>query len=119
MVGASAAVSRRESQDSTLMPQTAEARLFEPYKLGDMTLRNRIVMAPLTRNRASDGDVPNDLMVDYYRQRASAGLIVSEASQISQQGQGYIFTPGIYTDAQVAGWRRVTDAVHDAGGLIF
>jgi N-ethylmaleimide reductase len=98
---------------------TDAASLFQPYKLGDLTLRNRIVMAPLTRNRASDGDIPNDLMVEYYRQRASAGLIVSEASQISQQGQGYIHTPGIYDDAQVAGWRRVTDAVHEAGGSIF
>jgi len=101
------------------MPQTAATKLFESYKLGDLTLRNRIVMAPLTRNRASSGDVPNDLMAEYYRQRASAGLIVSEASQISQQGQGYIHTPGIYTEAQVAGWRRITDAVHDAGGSIF
>ena len=98
---------------------TDAASLFQPYKLGDLALRNRIVMAPLTRNRASSGDIPNDLMVEYYRQRASAGLIVSEASQISHQGQGYIHTPGIYTEAQVAGWRRVTDAVHDAGGSIF
>ncbi len=96
---------------------TDAASLFQPYKLGDLTLRNRIVMAPLTRNRASGGDIPNDLMVEYYRQRASAGLIVSEASQISHQGQGYIHTPGIYTDAQVAGWRRVTDAVHEARRL--
>ncbi len=101
------------------MPHSADAKLFESYKLGELTLRNRIVMAPLTRNRASEGNVPNDLMVEYYGQRASAGLIVSEASQISQQGQGYIHTPGIYTEEQAAGWRRVTDAVHDAGGSIF
>jgi N-ethylmaleimide reductase len=74
-------------------------KLFQPYELGEFSLANRIVMAPLTRNRATPGtDAPNDLMVKYYRQRASAGLIVTEASQISQQGQGYIHTPGIYTD---------------------
>ncbi len=77
-------------------------------------------MAPLTRNRATKGaDAPNDLNADYYRQRASAGLIISEAAQISQQGQGYIWTPGIYSEAQVEGWRKVTEAVHRQGGLIF
>ncbi|MDA4570611.1 alkene reductase, partial [Escherichia coli] len=73
--------------------------------------------APMTRSRTSQpGDVPNALMATYYAQRASAGLIVSEATQISRQGQGYSFTPGIYSEAQVDGWRRVTDAVHAAGG---
>ncbi|MDI9848997.1 alkene reductase [Rhodoblastus sp. 17X3] len=95
-------------------------KLFQPYQLGDLSLANRVVMAPLTRNRATPGtDAPNDLMVEYYRQRASAGLIVTEASQISQQGQGYIHTPGIYTNEQARGWRRINDAVHDAGGKIF
>ncbi len=94
--------------------------LFQPYALGDLTLKNRIVMAPLTRNRATHGtDAPNDLNAEYYRQRASAGLIVSEATQISQQGQGYIWTPGIYTPEQVEGWRKVTKAVHKEGGVIF
>jgi N-ethylmaleimide reductase len=94
--------------------------LFQHYKLGDFTLANRVVMAPLTRNRATPGsDAPNDLMVEYYRQRASAGLIVTEASQISLQGQGYIHTPGIYTDEQARGWRRINDAVHEEGGKIF
>ena len=94
-------------------------KLFEPYKLGSLNLPNRIVMAPLTRNRATHGtDAPNDLNAIYYRQRATAGLLISEATQISQQGQRYIWTPGIYSDAQVAGWRKVTDAVHDAGGRI-
>ncbi|QBR72927.1 alkene reductase [Beijerinckiaceae bacterium] len=94
--------------------------LFSPFQLGDLQLNNRLVMAPLTRNRATKGtDAPNDLNARYYRQRATAGLIISEATQISQQGQGYIWTPGIYTEAQVAGWRNVTDAVHGAGGLIF
>jgi N-ethylmaleimide reductase len=93
--------------------------LFSPFRMGDIELKNRIVMAPLTRNRATPGlDAPNDLNVEYYRQRASAGLIVSEASQISQQGQGYLWTPGVYTDAQVEGWRKITDAVHEAGGKI-
>jgi len=92
--------------------------LFDSYRLGDMTLANRIVMAPLTRNRAEPGFVPAALTAEYYAQRASAGLIISEASQISQQGQGYQDTPGIYSEAQVEGWRKVTDAVHAKGGHI-
>ncbi|RUL95541.1 alkene reductase [Rhizobium chutanense] len=93
--------------------------LFEPAALGSLTLSNRIVMAPLTRNRAGAGFVPGELMAEYYAQRASAGLIISEATQISQQGQGYQDTPGIYTDAQIDGWRKVTEAVHAKGGRIF
>ncbi|MGD0639454.1 MAG: alkene reductase [Roseiarcus sp.] len=94
--------------------------LFQPFRLGDLDLPNRVVMAPMTRNRATPGsDAPNDLMAAYYRQRAGAGLIVSEASQISRQGQGYIWTPGLYSEAQVEGWRTTTRAVHDAGGRIF
>lgn len=97
----------------------AEPALFTPFKLGDLTLKNRVVMAPLTRNRANKhDDAPNALNVEYYRQRAGAGLIITEATQISQQGQGYIWTPGIYRDAQIAGWKQVTDAVHAAGGHI-
>jgi N-ethylmaleimide reductase len=88
--------------------------------LGALDLPNRIVMAPLTRNRATHGtDAPNALMAEYYRQRATAGLLISEATQISQQGQGYIWTPGIYTEAQVEGWRGVTQVVHAAAGRIF
>ncbi len=93
--------------------------LFQPFRLGDLTMPNRVVMAPLTRNRASDGDVPRDATATYYAQRASAGLLISEGSQISHQGQGYLRTPGIYTPEQIAGWRKVTDAVHKAGGRIF
>ncbi len=93
--------------------------LFEPYTLGSLTLSNRIVMAPLTRNRAGTGFVPSEHAATYYSQRASAGLLISEASQISQQGQGYQDTPGIYTEAQIEGWRKVTDAVHAKGGRIF
>ncbi|NWK94641.1 alkene reductase [Sphingobium lactosutens] len=94
------------------------ADIFSPVKLGDIDLSNRIVMAPMTRDRAGPGDVPNDVMVDYYRQRAGAGLIVTEGTQPSPAGKGYWRTPGIYSDAQVAGWRRVAGAVHDAGGRI-
>ena len=90
--------------------------LFSPINVGALRLANRIVMAPLTRNRAGPGFVPQDLNVEYYRQRASAGLIISEATQIAPEGMGYPDTPGIYSDEQVAGWRRVTDAVHTAGG---
>ena len=94
--------------------------LFQPFRLGDLDLPNRIVMAPLTRNRATPGtDAPNDLAATYYRQRAGAGLIISEATQISQQGQGYIWTPGLYSEAQVEGWRKTTRAVHEAGGRMF
>lgn len=93
--------------------------LFSPILFGDLALANRIIMAPLTRNRAGEGNVPQDMNVEYYRQRAGAGLIVSEGSQISAQGIGYPRTPGIHSEAQVKGWRRVTDAVHGQGGRIF
>ena len=93
--------------------------LFSPTKLGAISLKNRMVMAPLTRSRApKETGVPQDLNVTYYQQRASAGLIVTEATPISAMGHGYILLPGIYTDAQVAGWKKVTDAVHAAGGKI-
>lgn len=92
--------------------------LFTPYRMGALTLPNRIVMPPMTRSRAADGNVATPLMAQYYAQRASAGLIVSEGTQISQQGQGYAWTPGIHDEAQIAGWRGVTDAVHAAGGRI-
>ncbi len=95
------------------------ADLFEPFQLGDLTLANRIVMAPMTRNRADENGVVTPMMVTYYQQRASAGLIVTESAPVSQEGVGYPFTPGIYTDAQAASWRPVTDSVHAAGGLIF
>jgi N-ethylmaleimide reductase len=94
--------------------------LFQTFKLGDLDLPNRIVMAPLTRNRATHGtDAPNELNALYYAQRASAGLIITEATQISRQGQGYMWTPGIYTDVQVAGWKNVTKKLHIAHGRIF
>lgn len=93
--------------------------LFEPLQLGTLTLKNRVLMAPLTRCRASEGRVPNALMAEYYRQRASAGLILSEATSINPMGVGYPDTPGIWNTQQVEGWRLVTDAVHQAQGLIF
>ncbi len=94
--------------------------LFDPYTLGPYSLNNRMVMAPLTRSRsAQPGNIPTRLNAFYYAQRASAGLIVSEATQVSQQGQGYAWTPGIHTPEQVAGWKLVTEAVHAAGSRIF
>lgn len=94
--------------------------LLKNIKLNDLELKNRVVMAPMTRSRAAnEGNVPNDLMATYYRQRAGAGLIISEGSQISKQAVGYINTPGIYTQEQVEGWKNVTKAVHDEGGKIF
>jgi len=98
---------------------STSSKPFEPFKLGPITLSNRLVMAPLTRNRALEGLVPNPLAVEYYGQRASAGLLISEASQVSQQGQGYQDTPGIYSKEQISGWRKVTERVHANGGRIF
>lgn len=92
--------------------------LLDPLRAGAFTLKNRIVLAPLTRCRASAGRVPNDLMRDYYVQRASAGLILSEATSVTAMGVGYPDTPGIWSDEQVAGWKRITDAVHAAGGTM-
>ncbi|WP_117310454.1 alkene reductase [Stenotrophomonas sp. G4] len=97
----------------------SDATLFQPYPLGPLTLANRIVMAPLTRNRAGEGLVPSPLASTYYAQRASAGLIITEATQVSAQAQGYQDTPGLYTQDQIDGWRTVTDAVHARGGHIF
>ena len=93
--------------------------LFEPLQIGPYRLRNRIVMSPLTRSRAGVVRVPNAMMAQYYRQRASAGLIISEATAVTPMGVGYADTPGIWSDEQVMGWRLITDAVHREGGLIF
>ena len=92
--------------------------LFAPYRLGPLELRNRFVMAPMTRNRAGAGEAPTALSADYYAQRAGAGLIVTEGTQPSAVGQGYPHTPGLHTDEQVAGWRLVAEAVHERGGRI-
>ncbi|HWT72347.1 MAG TPA: alkene reductase [Oxalicibacterium sp.] len=94
--------------------------LFDPIQVGDLTLPNRVIMAPLTRSRAvGEGRVPNALMAEYYAQRASAGLILSEATAVTPQGVGYANTPGIWSDEQVEGWKLVTQAVHAKGGKIF
>jgi N-ethylmaleimide reductase len=98
---------------------TSSSPLFAPAVLGSVALANRIVMAPLTRSRAADGNVPHALNARYYAQRASAGLIISEATQITPQGQGYPKTPGIHSQEQIAGWQLVTRAVHQHGGKIF
>jgi len=100
------------------MPDSTTPDLFQPVRLGALTLPNRIIMAPMTRSRAGSAGVPSTLTSTYYAQRATAGAIITEAVQISQQGQGYAWTPGIHTEAQVEGWRRVTDGVHKAGGRI-
>ncbi len=94
-------------------------KLFTPAKLGDVELSNRVLMAPLTRNRASkDGDAPYDIHAEYYRQRAGAGLIITEATQVTPEGKGYIQTPGIYSNEQIAGWKKVVEGVHGEGGKI-
>ena len=94
------------------------AELSSPLILGDLHLKNRVIMAPLTRSRATDDRVPTPMMAEHYAQRASAGLIISEATVISEAANGYFNTPGLFTDAQVKGWKSVTQAVHDKGGLI-
>jgi N-ethylmaleimide reductase len=93
--------------------------IFSTLTIGKKTLKNRIIMAPLTRCRAVEDNCANDLMATYYAQRASAGLIITEASQISPLGVGYPYTPGIYNDAQIEGWKKITTAVHEKGGLIY
>lgn len=97
----------------------AKSKLFEPFDLGPTHLSNRLVMAPLTRSRATDDGDVLDRHVEYYRQRAGAGLILTEATNISPEGRGYAYTPGIFSDEQVRGWKKVTDAVHAEGGKIF
>ncbi len=98
---------------------TDTAKLFDPVIMGDLNVPNRVFMAPLTRNRAHGDGTPRDIAATYYGQRASAGLILSEATQISAMAKGYKDTPGIYTDAHIAAWKKITDAVHAAGGRIY
>lgn len=95
------------------------SKIFQPYQLGPYTLQNRVVMAPMTRSRAQFDGTPGESAAEYYSQRASVGLIVAEGTQPSDDGQGYLTTPGIYTDAHVAGWKKITSAVHAKGGRIF
>ena len=93
--------------------------LYSPIQLGELSLRNRVFMAPLTRNRANPDGTPGPWAETYYCQRSSAGLIITEATQISAMGKGYVNTPGIYLPEHIAGWRRVVDGVHDNDGHIF
>ena len=101
------------------VPAPAQPTLFSPYSLGDIALNNRLVLSPMTRSRALEGNVANPLAATYYVQRASAGLMITEGTQVSPQGVGYIRTPGIHSPEQVAGWKHITDAVHRVGGTIF
>jgi N-ethylmaleimide reductase len=121
--GASQGIKNMTSQSATALRATdadaAPAHLLSSYRLGRLELKNRLVMSPMTRSRAVEGNVPNPLTPTYYAQRTSAGLIVTEATQVSPQGVGYVRTPGIHSPEQVAGWRQVTDTVHRAGGKIF
>lgn len=93
--------------------------LFESLKVGDLTLPNRIIMSPLTRQRASEGRIPNEMMAEYYGQRASAGLIISEATIVDPMGAGYADTPGVWSSEQIEGWKKITSSVHSKGGRIF
>ena len=96
------------------------SKLFQNLNLGPYVLQNRIVLPPLTRSRSTQpGNIPNELMATYYQQRAGAGFMVTEGTQIEPRGQGYAWTPGIYSSEQIAGWRKVTEAVHAKGGIIF
>jgi 2,4-dienoyl-CoA reductase-like NADH-dependent reductase (Old Yellow Enzyme family) len=104
--------------DIVTQPDKAAPTLFDPIRIGAWHLANRIIMSPLTRARAGVERIPNALMAEYYRQRASAGLIISEATAVTPMGVGYADTPGIWSEAQVAGWKLVTQAVHEAGGII-
>ncbi|MDE2309659.1 MAG: alkene reductase, partial [Betaproteobacteria bacterium] len=97
----------------------ANITLFSPIRVGPCTLPNRMAMAPMTRNRAGEGNVPQPVNAEYYAQRAGAGLIITEGSQIAADAVGYPATPGIHSAAQIAGWKCVTDAVHTKGGRIF
>lgn len=100
--------------------EMTQSELFKTTQLGPYTLKNRIVLPPLTRSRSSQpGNIANDLMATYYRQRSGAGFMVTEGTQIEPRGQGYAWTPGIHSPEQIQGWRKVTDAVHAEGGVIF
>lgn len=100
-------------------PTPPDVDVFAAWSMGPLQLKNRMVMAPLTRSRAREGNVPSAMAANYYSQRADAGLIITEATQATSDGQGYIDTPGVFSEAQVAEWKKVTDAVHEKGGLIF
>src|SRR5512136_3327399 len=104
---------------TTAMNKSLSTHLLSPFDLHGLALRNRVVMAPLTRARAGRERVPNELMAEYYTQRASAGLIITEATVISEQGLGWVDSPGIYNDAQEAGWRKIAVALHGRGTPVY
>jgi N-ethylmaleimide reductase len=110
---------QEQGEGMTMTNDQGAPNLFTPFRMGPYELRSRVVMAPMTRSRAGEGNVPTPLTAEYYAQRAGAGLLITEGSQVSPQGVGYPATPGIHTDAQVEGWRRVTEAVHARGSRIF
>ena len=121
-MGTAGTVSREQSVTGNSTASSAGAgnvTLFTPIRLGSLELRNRVFMAPMTRNRAAAGNVPTDMMATYYAQRASAGLLITEATQVTPEGVGYPNTPGIHSRQHIAGWKKVTKAVHDEGGRIF
>ena len=101
------------------MPDHSASPILQPVQIGDLSLRNRIVMAPLTRSRSNDDGIPPAFAADYYAQRAGAGIIISEATNISPQAVGYALTPGIWNDQQIEAWRPIVQAVHDRGGVMF
>lgn len=111
---------RRATQTTQrIAPDMKNTDLFSPLQLGPLTLPNRIIMPPMTRMRARmPGNIPWELNAEYYRQRASAGLIITEGTPVSPRGHGYYHTPGIYTEEQAAGWQLVTEAIHQACGLV-
>jgi len=119
MTGLHVSIVKPDTQSNEMEKIMSAERLFDQTKIGDLTLKNRIAMAPMTRGRAGDSRVPNEMMAEYYFQRASAGLIITEATVVSPQGIGWIGSPGIYTPEMVMGWRRVTDRVRPAGSRIF
>src|SRR6202042_628161 len=105
--------------NTTQGEQAMNSVLFQPFRLHDLTLRNRIVLSPMTRGRAGNARLPNRLMAEYYAQRSSAGLLVTEATTISEEANGWNESPGVYTDEMTEGWKHTTNAVHEKGGVIF
>lgn len=112
-------IAKGESIKTRFGGEIKMTKLFDNLKIGSLELKNRIIMSPMTRSRADDAGVQTKIVAEYYRQRASAGLIITEATNVSAMAKGYVRTPGIYTDEQIESWRKVTGAVHARGGKIF
>src|SRR5438105_338724 len=111
--------SARGSAQPSTKEQNMNSVLFQPFRMHDLSLRNRIILSPMTRGRAGTARIPNRLMAEYYAQRSSAGLLITEATTISEEAEGWSESPGIYTDAMTEGWKQTTSAVHEKGGVIF